>query len=317
MAQVRRAVLSEHQDIGRCVIASRDPKRAGRLVGGADVVDLAEVGPLQPDLVFVTSATARHYEDVQHALRWGCPVLCEKPLADSAEQARQLAAMASAAEAPLYVAFQRHFEPAMNQLHGQIVDGSLGVLYHLRFTHFDRRPSQRDFIAGSGGIFKDLLVHDVECALWLANRAVHSVFATGAVRKWENYAEFGDLDTASALLTLDDGLTVTLNGARHNAFGQDARVEAIGSAGSAAAGLTQATPITCIEAPGLLNHDPPQSFQERFALAYLRETTAFVEFALGKADRFGGTSATAAAQAIGVAEACECSLEAKQAVRLG
>jgi myo-inositol 2-dehydrogenase/D-chiro-inositol 1-dehydrogenase len=111
-----------------------------------------------------------------------------------------------------------------------------------------------------------------------------------------------------------DGLTVTLNGTRHHALGQDVRVEAVGSGGAVAAGLNETTPIDAIGAPSLLDRSPPQTFQERFEIAYQAETTAFADFAVGRISEFDGAPATAAVEAIAVAEACEIAAAAHRAV---
>jgi myo-inositol 2-dehydrogenase / D-chiro-inositol 1-dehydrogenase len=318
MARIRLDALVECEDICRYTIATRNPERASDLsANGVRVVDTADLRDVEtPTLVLVTSATAHHDDDVKAALSFGCPVLCEKPLAEHSAGGRELAELATAEDVPLHVAFQRHFEPPLCELRRRIVEAELGVLYHLRFTHFDYRPSRREFIAASGGIFRDLLVHDIECALWLTQRSVRSVFATGTVRKWLDYEDFGDCDTATALLTLDDGLSVTLHGTRHHPLGQDARVEAVGSAGAASVGLTPATPIDAIDATGVFDDDPPLSFRERFAPAFVAETLAFADFALGRAERFDGVSATAAVEAARVAEACELSRQAQRVVEL-
>lgn len=319
MARVRLEALAAREDLDRRVVACGDPERAAAELGasGVEVVERSALASLAPPaMAFVTSATARHDADLSAALAFGCPVLCEKPLAEDSDAARAQADRATAQGTPLFVAFQRHFEPALMELRRRIAVDALGVLYHLRFTHFDRRPSGREFIAASGGIFKDLLVHDIECALWLTGRSVRSVHATAGVRVWRDYADFDDADTATVLLTLDDGLVVTLHGSRHHPLGQDARVEALGSAGAVAAGLGPATPIEALEAPGLFCRDAPQSFQERFAAAYAAETNAFADFALGRSDRFGGSSAAASVEAIRVAEACERSSRLGRPVEL-
>jgi myo-inositol 2-dehydrogenase/D-chiro-inositol 1-dehydrogenase len=320
MARLRLSVLLSRDDIERCIVLSSNPARAapGLAASNVEVVERAALDSIaSPAMTFVSSATERHLEDLSAAIPLGCPILCEKPLAAESDAARALVDRAAAVDALLHVAFQRRFEPALRDLRRRIAENQLGVLYHLRFTHFDRRPSGREFIAASGGIFRDLLVHDIECALWLTQRSARWVFATGAVRRWSDYSDFGDCDTATVLMALDDELTVTLNGARHDPLGQDARVEVLGSSGAVAVGLTQATPLDAIDAPGLFGIDAPQSFQERFAAAYVAETNAFVDFVLGRSDRFGGTTGEEAVAAIAVAEQCLRSQESGGRIALG
>jgi myo-inositol 2-dehydrogenase/D-chiro-inositol 1-dehydrogenase len=318
MGRLRVAQLMAHEAVDACVVATADTARAADLAGdGVRVVDVATVGDLRPDLAVVASATARHEEDLGRALALGCPLLCDKPLTSDSASGRELAARAAAAGTPLFVAFQLHHVASVRALRERIAAGELGVLYHLRFTHMDRHVREREFIASSGGLFKDMLVHDVECASWLTRRRVASVYASAAVRGWPVFAEYGDFDTATVVLTMDDGLTVTLNGTRHNPLGQDMRIEAAGSRDAVAAGLTAATPLVALDAPGLLGNDPAQGFEQAFGEAVPRETRAFVDFALGRADAFDGTTPEAAVEAVRVAEACERSNAEGRVVRLG
>jgi myo-inositol 2-dehydrogenase / D-chiro-inositol 1-dehydrogenase len=317
MARLRLSALTGHDAIAECIVATRDPDRAADLAQqGVQVAAMADLEHVVPDVVFVTSATARHDDDVTFALSFGCPVLCEKPLTEDSVSGRDLVARADASGTPLHVAFQLHFAAPIREMRNRLAKESLGVLYHLRFTHMDRYPRSREFIATSGGIFKDLLVHDIECALWLTQGSVRSVFATGAVRNWPDYAEFGDCDTATVVMTMEDGLTVTIQGTRHHPLGQDLRVEAIGSKDAVCAGLTSATPVIALDAAGLFNNDAAQRFENVFGAALPTETRGFVDFALGRTDEFKGTPAEAAVEAVLVAEACERSRAEGQVVEI-
>jgi myo-inositol 2-dehydrogenase / D-chiro-inositol 1-dehydrogenase len=317
MARIRLATLIVDDAIDRCVVATRDVHRAAALEQlGAEVVDVESAGELRPDVVFVTSSTASHAEDLQRALRYQRPILCEKPLTSESASAARLVERAATAGTPLHVAFQRHFDPAARALRDRFASGSLGTVYHLRFTHFDQTVGTPEFIAASGGMFRDMLVHDIECALWLTQRSVQSVLATGSVRRWTDYADCDDCDTATVLLTMDDGLTVTIHGTRHHPLGQDVRIEALGSEDAVSIGLTAATPINALDDPKRFNEQAPQGFEEASAPALEAETRAFTDFALGRTDTFDGASARIALEAQRVADACELSRARGAAVEL-
>jgi myo-inositol 2-dehydrogenase/D-chiro-inositol 1-dehydrogenase len=317
MARIRLAEL--HAAGVEAVIASRDTRHAEQLAdhAGVSVTALERVDESRPDLIFVCSATARHSADVTVALKLGVPVLCEKPLASGSTDAHLLADMAVARDVPLYVAFQRRFDSAFRSLRDKVARGELGVLYHLRGTHFDRQPSRRDFIAESGGHFKDMLVHDIETILWLTGTPVTGCSAYGSVRRWDDYRDFDDCDVATIVLTLADGLTAVVQSTRHHPYGQDVRFEAVGSEGAFSVGLSQHTPINACEPDaGPFNVDPVQSFDQRFAEAFATETREFVEYINGTRESFSGCTAHDAVGILRVAEACEESWRASVPLRL-
>lgn len=309
MARIRLRVLLQDPGVEEVLLASRRRLGdAGELGAKVRPIGREEIAASSPGLAFVASATADHHDDAELALGLGCPVLCEKPLAHDTAAAERLVALAAERGRPLFVAFQRHFVPELIELGERLRGGGLGSVYHLRATHYDHTVGSAEFIATSGGIFKDQVVHDIECASWLTGSPVAAVFATASVRHWQDYAAAGDYDTATALLTMADGLAVTLQATRHHPSGQDVRVEAVGSEGAVAAGLAARTPIDSLDQAGLFGEDPPLSFEDAFAGAFDAETAAFTDFALGRSERFGGATAEAAVRALRVAEACERSV---------
>ena len=96
-------------------------------------------------------------------------------------------------------------------------------------SSFDHEPSPEHFIPGSGGIVRDLQIHDIDTARWLTGLEVESVYATGAVRRWQRFARHGDLDTSVLVLTMNGGLPVVATGTRHDPRGYDVRLELLGS----------------------------------------------------------------------------------------
>jgi myo-inositol 2-dehydrogenase/D-chiro-inositol 1-dehydrogenase len=147
-------------------------------------------------------------------------------------------------------------------------------------------------------------VHDFDLARWLSGRDVALVYATGAVREHERFARHGDVDTAAILLTMDDGMPVTIDGLRHDPRGQDVRVEAVGSRDAVVCGMGERTPLRSLE-PGAAAPSAPgwESAWDRFADAFVAETAAFVALV-----RDGGESPCppdAALQALRIAVACD------------
>ena len=163
-----------------------------------------------------------------------------------------------------------------------IDNGNLGTLYSLTMTSHDHTPSAREFIAGSGGIFRDLHVHDFDLVRWLTGSEVETVMATKSVREHRDYADFDDADVSAIHAVTVGGVPVLITGTRHDALGHDVRLEAFGSLDSVSAGLNARTPLRTMERDLPLNVDPYTGFVDRFRDAFRNETHSFVSLALGE-----------------------------------
>ncbi len=201
-AAVDEVVLHDADAPRAIALAAELGAVAGVAVRAADDVDdlFATV-----DAVLVATPSATHPAVVTAALGAGLPVLCEKPLAlDPAEVAR-LADLADAAGVPLVVGFQRRFDPVLTAMRTSITAGEYGPVYLVRALAMDHRPPSMDYIATSGGIFVDQLVHDLDAIPWLLGEPVVSVHATGSVVVDPAFADAGDVDTAVVTLTFASG----------------------------------------------------------------------------------------------------------------
>ena len=288
------------------VVASRDPARGSprEAVLSADL-----------DGAVVSSSTDRHRADIEACADRGVPVLSEKPIALTLADTRAALGRVAATGTPLQVSFQRRFDPGFAAARRAIADASVGTIYTIRLNSHDHEPSPEHYIPTSGGIFRDLHVHDFDIARWLTGEEVETVYAVGATRKWQRFAAHGDVDTAAVLMTTEGGIPVLLSGTRHDPRGYDFRGEVFGSADSIAIGLNARTPIRSIEPdappPG---GDPYRGFLDRFADAFEAELDAWLEFVRGeRANPCPGEEAHAALR---VAIACDRSLAERRPVRV-
>lgn len=318
LGRFRTSWLAAHPDVERVWIGSRDPSRAKALAAeiGARGGSVDDVLAQELDAAVVSSSTDQHAPQVATAIERGVPTLCEKPLALTLEETEELVQGVERASGFLQVSFQRRFDPGFAALRAAIADGSIGTVYSVRLNSHDHEPAEARFIATSGGIFRDLHVHDFDVARWLTGAEVQEVYAVGAVRKWPQYGEAGDVDTAAVLLTMDDGTPIVLSGTRHDPRGYDFRAEVFGSRETLTAGLDWRTPLTSVEASApALGRDPYRGFFDRFAGAFEAEMQAFVD-----AVQRGGPSpcpARDALEALRVAVACERSWRERRPVRPG
>lgn len=291
-----RAELLRGEEV---LLAGHDAARTAAVAEacGAAPITVDEALAASPDGVVVASSTERHAEQLLAAAELGVPVLCEKPIALTVEDTRAAVEALERSGAVVQVGFQRRFDPGIAAAR----DHDVGTPYSLRITARDAEPAEERYIPGSGGIFRDMHVHDFDLARWITGREVTTVYATGAVRGFERFARHDDVDTSAIALTMDDGMPVLIDGSRHDPRGYDVRLELLGSRDALVVGLDERTPLTRPGAP------PPErpwsSFVERFADAFARETAAFLALV-----RDGGPSPCPPAnalEALRVAVACD------------
>jgi myo-inositol 2-dehydrogenase/D-chiro-inositol 1-dehydrogenase len=315
------ATLLDAPDVTGLVIGDVDAPRAVALaeklgdrpacpVTGGDV---AAVFAAAPDAVVVAAVTSAHAELVIRAARAGLPAFCEKPVALDVPGTRAALDEVAAAGTVLQVGFQRRFDPGYAAARAAVAAGELGRIYTVRMVGADREPPPETYLPTSGGIFRDLHIHDFDIVRWVTGREVAEVHAVGANRESPAFGRYGDFDTTAVLLRLDDGTLVTLTGSRYNSAGYDIRMELAGSGGTLAIGLDDRTPLRTAQ-PGVAW--PADSgytgFLDRFADAYVAELRAFLDVARGRrANPCGGQEALAA---LYVAEAAQRSATAHRTV---
>jgi myo-inositol 2-dehydrogenase/D-chiro-inositol 1-dehydrogenase len=205
------------------------------------------------------------------------------------------------------VGFQRRFDAGYVAAREAVAAGRLGRLHTVRSCSFDPAPPPAAYIPGSGGLFRDCVIHDLDSIRYVTGREVAWLVAAGSDNGDEMFRECGDVDTGAALLGLDDGTLCTVGATRYNAAGYDVRLELFGAKDSLAAGLDDRTPVTAVPER---SQDPVQThpyggFLERFAAAYDAELRAFVDMVAGR--RGNPCPPEDALEAFYLAEACEIS----------
>lgn len=260
----------------------------------------------QSDGVLVGTPTDTHPELVRACLAAATPVLCEKPIAADLHAMSALVTEIEAASVPVLVGFQRRFDPAMVDLHRRIGAGELGAVYHVRATGFDAQPPDFSYLPSSGGIFRDLLIHDLDAVPWLVGEPVVEVYASGSVLVHEAFAAADDVDNAVVLLRFEGGAHAVLTGGRHDPLGYDHRIEVLGARDSVAVGLDERTPLN-----GSAN--AYSGFPDRFSHAYRNEMNVFTEVIAGRAEN--PSPARDSLVSLRLAEACEQSRRTGKPVR--
>ncbi|MFJ8751915.1 Gfo/Idh/MocA family oxidoreductase [Streptomyces sp. NPDC102441] len=311
-------VLARHPAVASLVVADPDAARAAEVAartGATPVASAEEIFGAGVDAVVITSATSAHADLIGRAARAGLPAFCEKPIAlDLAGTLRALREVERAGSV-LQLGFMRRFDAGYAAARTAVRGGALGRLHTVRATTSDPAPPPAAYLPLSGGLFRDCLVHDFDILRWVTGREVTEVYAAGSDAGPPMFREAGDVDTAAALLTLDDGTLATATATRCNGAGYDVRMELAGERDQIAVGLDDRTPLTSAEPQGPPAPAKPwPGFLERFAPAYEAELDAFLGVVRGElANPCDGREAL---HALRIAEACELSRGQHRPVRM-
>ena len=199
--------------------AALRPGRRPRRARGARTLDKARADrtprpgcSTEADGVLVATPTDTHPALVRACLAAGTPVLCEKPIAADLAEMSGWSTRSRPAGTPVLVGFQRRFDPAVIELRRRIATGELGPIYHVRATGFDANPPDLGYLPTSGGIFRDLLIHDLDAVPWLVGEPVTEVYASGSVLVDRAFADADDVDNAVVLLRFAGGAHAVLHG---------------------------------------------------------------------------------------------------------
>lgn len=268
------------------------------------------------DGVVIAAGTDAHPELILAAVDAGLPVFCEKPLARTIAEGAEVVARVKASGVPVQIGYQRRFDVAYQAAHDAVAAGELGWLHTVRSTTLDPAPPTPEYVAVSGGIFRDCGVHDFDIIRWVTGREVVEVYASGSNQGDSFFAAAGDVDTSAAVLTLDDGILALVSNTRYNPRGYDVRLEVHGSKDSIAVGLEKKLPLRSVEPLATFPTGVPhRMFMDRFLAAYQAELEVFAELVAGDR-RSPCCTVEDGLEADLVAEACGLSLREHRPVRI-
>jgi myo-inositol 2-dehydrogenase/D-chiro-inositol 1-dehydrogenase len=235
------------------------------------------------DGLVIATGTATHPELIRAGVDAGIPVFCEKPVALNVAEALPVLDYIRDNNGVVQIGHQRRFDAGYLEAKRAYQAGELGWIHSLRAVTCDMTPPPVEFLATSGGLFRDCSVHDFDILRWLTGREIVEVYAKGSNNGDPAIGDVGDVDTALAVITFDDGTVGTVSASRYNGAGHDVRLEIQGSNRTVMVGLDSKSALASAEA-GITFPDgePHQTFAERFDQAYRSEMAAFVELILGE-----------------------------------
>ncbi|MET0695667.1 MAG: Gfo/Idh/MocA family oxidoreductase [Propionibacteriaceae bacterium] len=310
--------LSDNEQVDQLLVTDAIPGVAEAIaakLGATSVASTEELLASDLDGVLIASSTPTHLGLLRAAVAAGIPTFCEKPVAQDPHAVGDLVETVRRSGVAVQIGFPRRFDPAFVAAKAALVAGQLGWLSTIRSTTMDPAPPPAAYIAGSGGIFRDCAIHDFDAVRWATGREVVEVYATGSNRGESFFAEAGDVDTSSALLTFDDGTLGVISNTRYNGQGYDVRLELHGSAGSMAAGLDEGLPLISADPAVTFPGGPAHTFfMDRFADAFRIEIDTFLKVAAGQ--QASPCSIEDGLEASWIAEACTTSQREHRPVRL-
>lgn len=228
------------------------------------------------DALLICTPTDMHAELIERGARAGKALFCEKPIALDLDRTRTALAVVAQHDAALMVGFNRRFDPHIGGVHAAVREGRVGEVEIVSLTSRDPGPPPVDYIRRSGGLFKDMAIHDLDQARWLLGEEPEWVSAHGSVLVDPAIGEAGDIDTGTVLLETPSGRQAVISCSRRALYGYDQRVEVHGSLGSVRAENQRPVGIEVAGEGGFTRPPLHDFFMTRYTEAYAAEIATFV-----------------------------------------
>jgi myo-inositol 2-dehydrogenase/D-chiro-inositol 1-dehydrogenase len=273
----------------------------------------AVIGDESIKAIVIASSTDTHSPFIIAAARAGKDIFCEKPIALDLESTDAALDAVEQAGVRLQIGFQRRFDKGLRQAKQMIGEGAIGKVEAIRDTMRDPAPVSRDYIATSGGLYRDMVIHNFDNVRWLVGSEATEIFAMGAALIDPMFEEFNDIDTSVVSIRFDNGAIGTIDNSRRSGFGYDVRTEIFGSQGAIFVGYSRDTPLLHLTQDGVKS-DHVHWFLERFDDAYVEELKDFVQSIVeNRAPSVNGDDGRAA---MALAYAAEASRREQRPIRI-
>ncbi len=229
------------------------------------------------DAVVICTPTDTHADLIERFARAGKAIFCEKPVDLSVARVRDCLAVVEETGAALMVGFNRRFDPDFLALKAAIDEGRIGKVEMVTLTSRDPGPPPYEYIERSGGIFKDMTIHDFDVARWLLGEEVETVQAAASVLVDPEIGRRGDYDSANVILRTASGRQCTITNSRRATYGYDQRIEVLGSEGALSVENVHQSRTMLAGAGGYTRPPLLDFFMTRYTAAYAAEMAAFVQ----------------------------------------
>ncbi|WP_320822808.1 inositol 2-dehydrogenase [Reinekea sp.] len=244
---------------------------------GCDIRTIDEIAASNDvDGVIICTPTDTHADLIEQFCRAGKAVFCEKPVDLSLARVKECLQVVEQTKGTLMVGFNRRFDPDFIGVKTAIDEGAIGKVEMVSITSRDPGAPPLDYIKRSGGIFRDMTIHDFDVARWLLGEEVETVQAAGSVLVDEAIGKLGDYDSVNIIMTTASGRHAVISNSRRATYGYDQRIEVLGSKGMVAAENHHENRVTIANADGFQRRPLLNFFMERYMPAYEAEIRAFV-----------------------------------------
>ena len=280
IAGVHAAAISQNPQSKLVAISDFYPEVADKLARQFDAVMRTNediIADPEIDAVLIATPTNTHSDLIEVATAAGKAVLCEKPVDLSLERARACLHNSAPSGVPVMVGFNRRFDPNFAALKASLEAGDIGKAELLSITSFDPAPPPVSYIKTSGGLFRDMMIHDFDMANFIMGEAPISVMATASCVVDPEIGAAGDVDTAVVTLSYADGRIAVIKNSRRAAYGYDQRVELLGAQGLLQAQNMLENTVVKSTDKGVTGAKPTYFFLERYMAAYAAEWASFVD----------------------------------------
>jgi myo-inositol 2-dehydrogenase/D-chiro-inositol 1-dehydrogenase len=282
---------------------------------GAQVVGVDEIIASDVDAILIATPTDTHADLIEAAARSGKAILCEKPVSLSVERIEALLPVVEKAGVPLMIGFNRRFDPNFAGLQKRLREGDVGEVEIVTIISRDPAPPPVSYIARSGGLYRDMMIHDFDMARFLVGEEFVSVSAIGGALVDKAIGTAGDVDTAAVQMQTASGKIAVITNSRRATYGYDQRIEVHGSKGMLRAGNVHMTTLERADGAGFTQDVIQNFFIDRYVAAYAAEVNTFIDaMANGTVPTPSGHDGL---QAQKLAEAATKSSQTGQVVRVG
>jgi myo-inositol 2-dehydrogenase/D-chiro-inositol 1-dehydrogenase len=229
------------------------------------------------DAVIICTPTDTHAELIERFARAGKAIFCEKPIDLDVKRVEECLAVVDKTGATLMVGFNRRFDPHFAAVRKAIDDGAIGAVEMVTITSRDPGPPPLEYIGRSGGIFRDMTIHDFDMARFLLGEEPVAISAHASVLVDRKIGEAGDFDSVSVILETASGKQCVISNSRRATYGYDQRIEVHGSIGMVAAENLRPVSIELVNENGYTRPALHDFFMTRYIDAYANEIGAFID----------------------------------------
>jgi myo-inositol 2-dehydrogenase/D-chiro-inositol 1-dehydrogenase len=284
-------------------------KDTGAIVASVDAI----LADKTIDALLICTPTDTHADLIERGVRAGKKVFCEKPVDLDAARIRKCLDVVRASSQPLMIGFNRRFDPNFAVLRKRLQAGEIGAVEIVTIISRDPGPPPIDYVKRSGGLYRDMMIHDLDMARFLLGEEPVEVHAVGSSLVDPAIGKAGDVDTAAVIMKTASGKIAQISNSRRATYGYDQRIEVHGSTGMLRAQNLHETTVESAGKNGFRIDPVLNFFLERYAGAYRAELDAFVKVIGGAAPSPSGEDGLRAQI---LADAATQSSQTGQAVRI-